>query len=234
MARASHASLAGHENLRHRYGLRRARRGRGLRRLRQRRHLRRRRRGQDRAPQARARSRSTSRASTSWSRTTPREGRLAFTTDVGAARRAAPRSCFIAVGTPPRRGRLGRSLVRVRGRRADRRARSTGCKVIVTKSTVPVGHRRQDRGDHRPASRRTPFGVASNPEFLKEGDAVNDFMKPDRVVIGADDRSAREVLRAALRALRRARATASTSWTRARPSSRSTRRTRCSRRASRS
>ena len=125
--------------------------------------------------------------------TNAKAGRLRFSTDVAAAIRGAE-VVFIAVGTPPAAGRLGRPLRRLRRRRDDRREPRTGFKVVATKSTVPVGT--ADRIQEIVAASPThPFGVASNPEFLKEGDAINDFMKPDRVVIGSDNPRAREVLR---------------------------------------
>ena len=121
-----------------------------------------------------------------------RDGRLVFTTDAAEAVRST-RIVFIAVGTPPLPdGGADLSAVdevaRAIGRAMD------GYRIIVDKSTVPVGtaHRVRDlvreETDH-------PFAVVSNPEFLKEGAAVDDFMKPDRVVIGADDPEAIETMR---------------------------------------
>ena len=122
-----------------------------------------------------------------------REGRLTFTTDVKSGV-AGAEVILLAVGTPP--GPDGSANLSFIFKAAEDIADAlTGWAVLVTKSTVPVG-----TGDKIEAivRKRTKheFAVASNPEFLKEGDAVADFMKPDRVVIGADDKRAVEVLRA--------------------------------------
>jgi UDPglucose 6-dehydrogenase len=119
------------------------------------------------------------------------EGRLTFTTDVGQAVERA-RVVFIAVGTPPDEdgsadlqhvlavaGTIGRHL--------------NGPKVVVTKSTVPVGTAERVRAAIR-AVTDAPFSVCSNPEFLKEGAAIDDFMKPDRIVVGVDSEEARQVM----------------------------------------
>jgi UDPglucose 6-dehydrogenase len=122
-----------------------------------------------------------------------KEGRLAFTTDV-APSIAGAEVVIIAVGTPPAAdGSADLSHVLAAAESIGRAL--TGWAVVVTKSTVPVGTAERIR---EAIARVTdqPFAVASNPEFLKEGDAVNDFMKPDRVVIGSDDERARETLRA--------------------------------------
>jgi UDPglucose 6-dehydrogenase len=121
------------------------------------------------------------------------EGRLTFTTDV-AQGVAGTEVILLAVGTPP--GPDGSADLSFIFRAAETVAAAlTGWAVIVTKSTVPVG-----TGDKIEAILRErsgfEFAVASNPEFLKEGDAVNDFMKPDRVIVGAEDKRAIETLRA--------------------------------------
>src|SRR2546422_3668257 len=112
------------------------------------------------------------------------EGRLRFTTDVPAAVQHG-RVVFIAVGTPP--GEDGSAdlqhvlaVARVIGRNLN------GPKVIVTKSTVPVGTAEKVRATIREESSAACFYMCSNPEFLKEGAAIEDFMKPDRVVLGVD------------------------------------------------
>src|SRR4029453_2603441 len=120
------------------------------------------------------------------------EGRLTFTTDV-AAGVAGAEVILLAVGTPP--GKDGSADLSYIFKAAEQVGDAlTGWSVIVTKSTVPVG-----TGDKIEAivKQRTKFefAVASNPEFLKEGDALNDFMKPDRRVIGADDKRSVEALR---------------------------------------
>jgi UDPglucose 6-dehydrogenase len=119
------------------------------------------------------------------------EGRLRFTTDVGAAVEHG-RVVFVAVGTPP--GEDGSadlqhvlSVARTIGQHMNE------CKVVVTKSTVPVGTAERVRAAIR-AETRAPFHVCSNPEFLKEGAAIDDFMKPDRVVLGVDSEEAREIM----------------------------------------
>ncbi len=119
------------------------------------------------------------------------EGRLRFTTDVGEAVRASD-IIFIAVGTPQDEDGSA-DLTHVLAV-ADTIGRNmNGTKVVVTKSTVPVGTAEKVRGVI--VSRTTqPFHVASNPEFLKEGAAVSDFMKPDRVVIGVDHPDAERML----------------------------------------
>jgi UDPglucose 6-dehydrogenase len=119
------------------------------------------------------------------------EGRLTFTTDLGAAVRAA-RVVLIAVGTPPDEdGSADLQHVLAVAREIGRNMNDT--KVVVTKSTVPVGTAEKVRAAIR-AETQQPFAVCSNPEFLKEGAAIDDFMKPDRVVIGVDDEEAKAVM----------------------------------------
>jgi UDPglucose 6-dehydrogenase len=121
-----------------------------------------------------------------------KHGRLTFSTDVAAAIRGAE-VVFIAVGTPPAAdGSADLSAVYAVARTIGENM--NGFKVVATKSTVPVGTADQVKEIIGGVTTQA-FGVASNPEFLKEGNAINDFMKPDRVVIGSDSQKAREVLR---------------------------------------
>jgi UDPglucose 6-dehydrogenase len=126
-----------------------------------------------------------------------RERRLSFTTDTARAVRQAL-VVMIAVGTPPNDDgstdlRFVEEVAREIGRAMD------GYKVIVTKSTVPVGTSAKVRAwvedELQKAGRAVRFSVASNPEFLREGAAIADFMRPDRVVIGTDDDQAEAILR---------------------------------------
>ncbi len=127
-------------------------------------------------------------------------GRLAFTADLSTAVRGAE-AVFIAVGTPTRRGDGHADLSYVYAA-AEQVARSlTGYAVIVTKSTVPVGTGRAIEEIVRNTRPDLDFDVASNPEFLREGNAIGDFMRPDRVVIGTGSDRAREVLRQLYRPL---------------------------------
>jgi UDPglucose 6-dehydrogenase len=121
-----------------------------------------------------------------------REGRLTFTTDVAEAVRGAE-VVLIAVGTPSAHDGSADLTYVLQAAESIGRA-LTGWAVVVTKSTVPVGTAEKVRAAIARVTDQ-PFAVASNPEFLKEGDAVNDFMKPDRVVVGTDDARARETLR---------------------------------------
>ncbi|CAN5220439.1 UDP-glucose/GDP-mannose dehydrogenase family protein [soil metagenome] len=122
------------------------------------------------------------------------EGRLRFTTHVGSAV-AAAEIVFIAVGTPPGEdGSADLQHVLAVAETIGGNMTDTGPeKIVITKSTVPVGTARRVR---EAIARHTarPFHVCSNPEFLKEGAAVQDFMKPDRVVVGVDSEYAREKL----------------------------------------
>ena len=119
------------------------------------------------------------------------EGRLTFTTDLPKAVRAS-QIIFIAVGTP--QGEDGSAdLQHVLGVARDIARAMNGYKVIVDKSTVPVGTADRVREVIRRETTH-PFSVVSNPEFLKQGAAVDDFMKPDRVVIGAEDPQAAELM----------------------------------------
>jgi UDPglucose 6-dehydrogenase len=121
--------------------------------------------------------------------------RLAFETDAEIAVTTAD-ACFICVGTPMGSdGQADLTAVAAVARRIGACLRDFT--VVVTKSTVPVGTADQVRGwvSEGLAGRPVPFAVAANPEFLKEGSAVEDFMKPDRVVIGIDDPRAETVLR---------------------------------------
>lgn len=129
-----------------------------------------------------------------------RAGRLTFTGDLAVALRDTE-AVFIAVGTPTRRGDGHADLTYVYAA-AEQVARAlTGYAVIVTKSTVPVGTGRRIAEIVRATRPDLDFDVASNPEFLREGNAIGDFMRPDRVVIGAESERAREVLRRLYRPL---------------------------------
>jgi len=119
------------------------------------------------------------------------EGRLTFTTDIAAAVQSS-RVIFIAVGTPPGEdGSADLKHVLAVARAVGRHMNEP--KVVVTKSTVPVGTAEKVRAAVK-AETDIPFAVCSNPEFLKEGAAIEDFMKPDRVVVGVDNEEAREVM----------------------------------------
>ena len=124
--------------------------------------------------------------------TNVRARRLEFATDFDGAVRGA-RIVFIAVGTPPRPDGSA-DLAQVDEVAAGIARVMNGRKVIVNKSTVPVGTGSRVRRIVAAATKH-PFAVVSNPEFLKEGAAIEDFMKPDRVIVGADDEEAIETMR---------------------------------------
>ena len=127
-------------------------------------------------------------------------GRLSFGADLAEAV-AGVEAVFIAVGTPTRRGD-GHADVSYVNAAAEQVARAlTGYAVVITKSTVPVGTGRRIAEIMRRARPDLDFDVASNPEFLREGSAIGDFMRPDRVVIGTESERAREVLRRLYRPL---------------------------------
>src|SRR5205823_8421522 len=129
-------------------------------------------------------------------------GRLRFHDDLRAALEGAE-AVFIAVGTPTRRGDGHADLTYVYAA-AEQVARAlTGYAVIVTKSTVPVGTGRRIAEIMRHARPDLDFDVASNPEFLREGSAIGDFMRPDRVVIGTGEGPGGERALAVLRRLYR-------------------------------
>ena len=121
------------------------------------------------------------------------QARLVFTTDLAAAVRQAE-AVFIAVGTPSRRGDGHADLTYVH---AAARAIATaldGFTVVVTKSTVPVGTGDEVEALIREVRPQADFAVVSNPEFLREGAAIGDFKRPDRIVVGSEDARAREVM----------------------------------------
>ena len=127
-------------------------------------------------------------------------GRLSFGDDLAAAV-AGVEAVFIAVGTPTRRGD-GHADVSYVNAAAEQVAKAlTSYAVVVTKSTVPVGTGRHIAKIMRAARPDLDFDVASNPEFLREGSAIGDFMRPDRVVIGTNSERAREVMRRLYRPL---------------------------------
>lgn len=128
------------------------------------------------------------------------DGRLSFTSDLTGAVGAAD-AVFIAVGTPSRRGDGHADLSYVYDAAREIAAALDGYTVVVTKSTVPVGTGREVRQIIRQVRPDAKFDVVANPEFLREGSAINDFMRPDRVVIGADSDRAREVMRRLYRPL---------------------------------
>ena len=127
-------------------------------------------------------------------------GRLNFKTELGPAVAEAD-AVFIAVGTPTRRGDGHADLTYVHAAAAEVAIHLTGYTVVVTKSTVPVGTGRQVHTiiqDKNPAAQ---FDVASNPEFLREGSAITDFMRPDRVVVGCETEAARQLMTSLYRPL---------------------------------
>ena len=120
-------------------------------------------------------------------------GRLTFTVDLRSAIEGAD-AVFIAVGTPTRRGDGHADLTYVMAAAEEIARAAKEYLVIVTKSTVPVGTNRQVKQVVRKANPDLEFDVASNPEFLREGAAIEDFMKPDRVVIGIQTPKAGDVM----------------------------------------
>ncbi len=127
-------------------------------------------------------------------------GRLGFTADVAASVAAAD-AVFFAVGTPSRRGDGHADLSYVYAAAEEIAGALEGYTAIVTKSTVPVGTGREVArivGEKNPGA---DFDVVSNPEFLREGAAIGDFMRPDRVVIGTDSERARNLMRRLYRPL---------------------------------
>jgi UDPglucose 6-dehydrogenase len=127
-------------------------------------------------------------------------GRLNFTTDVAAAVSGAD-AVFIAVGTPSRRGDGHADLSYVYAAAEEVAQALTGFTVIVNKSTVPVGTGDEVERIIRATNAKADFAVVSNPEFLREGAAIDDFKRPDRIVIGGDDPRAMEVMRQVYRPL---------------------------------
>jgi len=120
-----------------------------------------------------------------------KEKRLIFSTDLARSVKDSL-IIFIAVGTPPRNdGSSDLSQVYEVARKIARAM--NGYKIVVTKSTVPVGTAEEVRSIIAGETRH-PFAVASNPEFLKEGAAIDDFMKPDRIILGVEDAHVEEVL----------------------------------------
>jgi UDPglucose 6-dehydrogenase len=134
---------------------------------------------------------------------TQRAGRLSFTTELKDAVAQAD-AVFIAVGTPSRRGDGHADLSYIHQAAQDIAGSLQGYTVIVTKSTVPVGTCRKVSEIIREMNPTADFDVASNPEFLREGSAINDFMRPDRVVIGTQsDEDGHDRARAVLQQLYR-------------------------------
>ena len=129
-----------------------------------------------------------------------RGGRLSFTTELPPAVDDAD-AIFIAVGTPSRRGDGHADLSYVFGAAEEIAQAIKKPAVVVTKSTVPVGTGDEVERIIREAAPDAQAWVVSNPEFLREGAAIDDFKRPDRIVIGADDERAREIMREVYRPL---------------------------------
>jgi len=128
------------------------------------------------------------------------EDRLEFSTDLQAAVAGAD-AVFIAVGTPSRRGDGFADLSYVYAAVEEIAAAMDGFTVVVTKSTVPVGTGDEVEAIIHKVRPDADFAVVSNPEFLREGAAIADFKRPDRVVVGTEDERAQEVMRALYRPL---------------------------------
>jgi UDPglucose 6-dehydrogenase len=127
-------------------------------------------------------------------------GRLSFETDLARGVKGAS-AVFIAVGTPSRRGDGHADLSYVFAAAEEIAKALTNYAVIVTKSTVPVGTSRKVEEIVKKARPDAEFDMASNPEFLREGSAIEDFRRPDRVVVGCDTDRARSVMREVYRPL---------------------------------
>ncbi len=127
-------------------------------------------------------------------------GRLSFSTDLVGAVKGAD-AVFIAVGTPSRRGDGHADLSYVYAAAREIAGALAGYAVIITKSTVPVGTGREVERVIRETRPDAEFDIVSNPEFLREGSAIGDFMRPDRVVIGTGSERARELMRRLYRPL---------------------------------
>ncbi len=125
--------------------------------------------------------------------TNVKQKRLSFTMDLAQAVGGAD-AVFIAVGTPSRRGDGHADLSYVYGAAKEIAAAITGYCVVVTKSTVPVGTGDEVEKIIHEARPDLDFAVVSNPEFLREGAAISDFKRPDRIVVGAETERAREVM----------------------------------------
>src|SRR5216684_2625567 len=121
------------------------------------------------------------------------EGRLRFSTDLSGAIQAS-RAIFIAVGTPPKPdGSADLRYVEEVARTIARHM--NGPKLVITKSTVPIGTGRLIEKIIEESGTPHKVSIVSNPEFLREGSAIEDFMKPDRVVLGASDDEAIEMMK---------------------------------------
>ncbi len=127
-------------------------------------------------------------------------GRLSFTTTLSNAVKGAD-AVFIAVGTPSRRGDGHADLSYVYAAAKEIAEAVDGYTVVVTKSTVPVGTGREVEKIIKEVGPSGDVDVVSNPEFLREGSAIEDFMRPDRVVIGTNSQRAQDVMRSLYRPL---------------------------------
>lgn len=126
--------------------------------------------------------------------------RLSFTTEIHDAVKDAD-AVFIAVGTPERRGDGHADLSYVYAAAEEIASHLNSYTLIVTKSTVPVGTGREVERIIKKSNPDADFDVASNPEFLREGSAITDFMRPDRVVVGAETQRAQDMMKALYRPL---------------------------------
>ena len=129
-----------------------------------------------------------------------RQGRLSFTTNLGPAVAQAD-VVFIAVGTPSRRGDGFADLSYVYAAAREIAGAMSGFTVVVTKSTVPVGTGDEVERIIRETQPNADFAVVSNPEFLREGAAIDDFKRPDRIVIGSEDERGTDTMREVYRPL---------------------------------
>jgi len=127
-------------------------------------------------------------------------GRLSFATDMAKAVSEAD-AVFIAVGTPSRRGDGHADLTYVFAAAEELAGHLQNYAVVITKSTVPVGTSRKVRDIIKRVRPDADFDVASNPEFLREGSAIGDFRRPDRIVVGCDSDRGRDVVREIYRPL---------------------------------